>query len=1770
MNKIVLASVFFLAFIASQTLIAQNRYWIATTPSNWNNTANWSAASGGAGGASIPVAGSVAIFNGVGGRNGDCILDIDPTVGGLTINGYSGTIDLSGFTLTTTGTNSLSTGSFSNTGAPATLTLNGGTSTFSGTLFNVPLTGTAARLFFNGSVFNNAINLTKTSNNTDAGTGGNVFNASVELTNTSNNPLQLGETNPDIFHNTVTLNINSNSSISLARGATGTLFNENIIINYNNTGSVIFGAAGGTSTLADTKIISIGSIGASGSGNLSLSNFTQTGSTPHSFSLTGNNTATLTFGPNTIFNGNIDAVAANLGLNTSTFNGIAQLTKTGSSTNNLRGGNVFMGTTTVTNQGGDLVFGSTPGDAGDTFNGTSTFNNVGGNRIRISEETSGTVFNGDAVFNSSAATDNNNRIQVSRLAGGETTFNGSATFVNNGNQSDIHLSYDAGTSTTFNGPVVFISNASGGGDFYVGVDGTVNFNNAIEFTSLCSDVIYLSQGSGNVTLGNGSMSIGPGGFDQGQLRYRNFTQTGSTLQALTLTGTATLYLGPSSEFNGDVTFIAPRLFLNGCTYNGTTYIEKTGAVANAGTGNNIFNGVTTLVNSGSGNLISGNTSNDVFNNDLTLTNTGTALIGMAENSAGNVFGGNVTLNSTSGGGIYFCNGGVGATATLASGKSLSIGGLGFTSGDLRLIRFTQLGPTTQNVTLSSTAGTLRLGPNSQFDGDVNFIAPQILLNGATYNGTTYIEKTGGTNNTGTGNNIFNGVTTLVNSGSAQLITANTNPDTFNNDLTLTNSGTGVIYMAHNVPGTTFNGNITVNSISGNGIYFSLNASGSSTLAAGKSISVGGLGFSSGDLRLLRFTQVGATPQSITLTNTCALRLGPLSSFGGDVNFIAPQVFLNGSTFSGTAYIEKNGAGDNTGDGGDLFNGPTTLVNSGSGSFELANTIADVFNSSLIVNNTGSNRIQIGISSAGNLFNGNVTINHSGTNTASNNLIIARNASSTATFNGTLTLNCTNTSTNSGIIIGNDGSAVINGNIFVSSTNGRGILFGSATGNATLANGFTIQDAGPGTFTTGTLTLSRFTQVGGTAQNITLSGTSNITIGPSSTFNGNVTFITPQIFLNGCTFNGVTYIEKNGATANTSTGNNIFNNVTTLVNSGAGNFISAGTSNDVFNNDLTLFNTGTALISMAQNSAGNIFGGNIVVNSPSGNGIYFGDNGGASASLASGKTISVGASGFSSGELRLKRFTQSGNTTQNLTLTGAAILRVGPATTFDGAVNFISPRITLDGGTFNNTTQIEKNGNGNDDSVGGNTFNGTTTLTTLSANRWRLANTNADTYNGNITFVRAGAGTFEVAYAQTNNFSGDINVNSTAGITFNGAGSGVTRINGSGVQSVSKTVGSASPTIPRLTLAKASGTLTLNTDVTISNTATFTSGIVNTTATNYLNVANGASVSGASDVSYVDGPVRKTGVNAFTFPVGNGGFYRPISISNPTGAAHHFTAQYFRSAQTFGGSSTWPAAFYTVSACEYWTLDRNTGASSNVSVTLSWNDAACGGAGYIANLANLRVARFNTATSLWVNEGNGGTAGSTSAGTIVSAAAVTTFSPFTLASTTAENPLPVELGKFRATDLGNTVLLNWITYSEQDNDGFTIQRSATGFDFENIGERKGAGNSVETITYSFVDDQPFPGISYYRLKQTDFGGEESYSNVISVSRKGDDLPFLVYPNPVGNERITFNQKATVSVMNSLNQFVMQAEEVQSIDASSLAAGFYIIKNQKGQVARFIKK
>jgi hypothetical protein len=174
-----------------------------------------------------------------------------------------------------------------------------------------------------------------------------------------------------------------------------------------------------------------------------------------------------------------------------------------------------------------------------------------------------------------------------------------------------------------------------------------------------------------------------------------------------------------------------------------------------------------------------------------------------------------------------------------------------------------------------------------------------------------------------------------------------------------------------------------------------------------------------------------------------------------------------------------------------------------------------------------------------------------------------------------------------------------------------------------------------------------------------------------------------------------------------------------------------------------------------------------------------------------------------------------------------------------------------------------------------------------------------------------------------------------------------------------------------------------------------------------------------------------------------------------------------------------------------------------------------------------------------------------------------------------NPLPVTLISFTGKQNGSVVNLNWVTVSEINNDYFEIERSIDGKDFYAIGTKAGHGTSNVTWDYTFTDEQPLYGTSFYRLKQVDFNGQYSYSNILPMNILLDaNTKVKVYPNPLVKPNIlhveiltTQNEIVETSLSDIAGQVVSQnAPEVVSglktldIDVKNIKQGFYYLRVQ----------
>ena len=336
----------------------------------------------------------------------------------------------------------------------------------------------------------------------------------------------------------------------------------------------------------------------------------------------------------------------------------------------------------------------------------------------------------------------------------------------------------------------------------------------------------------------------------------------------------------------------------------------------------------------------------------------------------------------------------------------------------------------------------------------------------------------------------------------------------------------------------------------------------------------------------------------------------------------------------------------------------------------------------------------------------------------------------------------------------------------------------------------------------------------------------------------------------------------------------------------------------------------------------------------------------------------------------------------------------------------------------------------------------------------------------------------------------------------------------------QSIGGTQPTsFSEIIFANTSGGVTLTKPVTVTVNATFTSGIVTSDAINLLIFNDGATSSlaatNAASTSYVNGPVRKIGNDAFVFTVGKANGFVPIAISAVAGIGNTFTAEYMRTTPPNRDNIT-AAGIERISACEFWTLDRAAGTTA-VNLTLYWNaNSPCGGV-YISDVQSMRAVHYNG--TAWNSASTGFGTGTPASGS-VTWGAVNTFSPFAIGTTDAiANPLPVVFADVKAYGKNNGVQIEWSNLTEKDVAEYTIERSTNGRDFSAIGKQLPTSNQNDKTSYNAFDATPGAGANYYRIKAEETTGKIVYSKILSVDLGKTNQGLKLYPNPVSGNQVT---------------------------------------------------
>lgn len=295
------------------------------------------------------------------------------------------------------------------------------------------------------------------------------------------------------------------------------------------------------------------------------------------------------------------------------------------------------------------------------------------------------------------------------------------------------------------------------------------------------------------------------------------------------------------------------------------------------------------------------------------------------------------------------------------------------------------------------------------------------------------------------------------------------------------------------------------------------------------------------------------------------------------------------------------------------------------------------------------------------------------------------------------------------------------------------------------------------------------------------------------------------------------------------------------------------------------------------------------------------------------------------------------------------------------------------------------------------------------------------------------------------------------------------------------------------------------DMTLTGQLLLTQGLVRTGTTTFLTLPAGVAVQGERVGRYVQGNLRvvRTNVNGVV-DFGNGltldATGSPLGTVTATRTAGLATPNLSYATSAGGG----PARGID----RIWALATTQAPTKAIPITFAWTADNDNG---LTNFTAAQVWQEQGATANWVpiTPPTDATARSIST-------SVTSFSRWTVSN--QDNPLPVSLSRFVAERQGPDVWLRWATASERNSARFEVERSVDGQQFQPIATVRSRGTATQATAYEQLDAQVAryqAAIVYYRLRQVDLDGTESFSPVRAVALgESSALRVQAYPNPFG--------------------------------------------------------
>ncbi len=149
-------------------------------------------------------------------------------------------------------------------------------------------------------------------------------------------------------------------------------------------------------------------------------------------------------------------------------------------------------------------------------------------------------------------------------------------------------------------------------------------------------------------------------------------------------------------------------------------------------------------------------------------------------------------------------------------------------------------------------------------------------------------------------------------------------------------------------------------------------------------------------------------------------------------------------------------------------------------------------------------------------------------------------------------------------------------------------------------------------------------------------------------------------------------------------------------------------------------------------------------------------------------------------------------------------------------------------------------------------------------------------------------------------------------------------------------------------------------------------------------------------------------------------------------------------------------------------------------------------------------------------------------------------------------MPVTVTSVKATAKNTTVAVQWTVENQSNMKEYDVERSGNGKDFVQAGVVK--ANNTATSVYNWLDEQPFSGTNFYRIRTVDLNGKTTYTQIVKAEISKVTASISLFPNPAVSPLVHLQLNNAVAgvyyvnLVNPLGQVIVSKKIVHAAGSS----------------------